>query len=149
MMGSCASAARKGCKSPMPCASETAVSSILRVGRSCVYSEGGCGSGRLTTGVVRHACRLRRDCTRGWGGSVGGFNPLRGAGVGERVKESSPPSFQTSGTATTVTENNRRELFHPRRRAVSCEAALRILSNGEACPPCGGDSGYFHSAIAK
>ena len=34
-----------------------------------------------------------------------------------------------------------RELFHPRRRAVSCEAALRILSNGEACPPCGGDSG--------
>ena len=34
-------------------------------------------------------------------------------------------------------------LFHPCRRAVSCEAALRILSNGEACPPCGGDSGYF------
>ena len=34
-----------------------------------------------------------------------------------------------------------RELFHPRRRAVSCEAALRILSNGESCPPCGGDSG--------
>ena len=60
---------------------------------------------------------------------------------GERVKESSPPSFRTSGAATAVTENNRRELFHPRRRAVSCEAALRILSNGEACPPGGGDSG--------
>ena len=41
------------------------------------------------------------------------------------------------------------ELFHPRRRAVSCEAALRILSSGESCPPCGGDSGYFHSACAK
>ena len=68
---------------------------------------------------------------------------------GEGVKESSPPSFRTSGAATAVTENNRRELFHPRRRAVSCEAALRILSYGEACPPCGGDSGYFPSAIAK
>ena len=48
-----------------------------------------------------------------------------------RVKEFSPPSFRTSGAATAVMENNRRELFHPRRRAVSCEAALRILSNGE------------------
>ena len=44
---------------------------------------------------------------------------------------------------------NDTELFHPRRRAVSCEAALRILSNGESCPPCGGDSGYFPSACAK
>ena len=69
--------------------------------------------------------------------------------AGEGVKESSPPSFRTSGAATAGTENNRRELFHPRRRAVSCEAALRILSNGEACPPCGGDSGYFPSACAK
>ena len=45
--------------------------------------------------------------------------------------------FRTSGAATAVTENNRRELFHPRRCAVSCEAALRILSNGKSCPPCG------------
>ena len=62
-----------------------------------------------------------------------GLGPLREhvLTTGERVKESSPPSFRTSGAATAVTENNRRELFHPRRRAVSCEAALRILSNGE------------------
>ena len=45
--------------------------------------------------------------------------------------------FRTSGAATAVTENNRRELFHPRRCAVSCEAALCILSNGKSCPPCG------------
>ena len=35
-MGSCASAARNGCKSPMPSASETASSNILRVGSSVI-----------------------------------------------------------------------------------------------------------------
>ena len=34
--------------------------------RYCVWTEGDCGSGSLTTGVVRHACRLRRDGTRGF-----------------------------------------------------------------------------------
>ena len=45
----------------------------------CGWTGSRCGSGRLTTGVVRHACRLRRDGTRrflvwgdyfcGWTGS--------------------------------------------------------------------------------
>ena len=43
--------------------------------------------------------------------------------------------------------HNDTELFHPRRCAVSCEAALRILSNGEACPPCGGDSGMTMGGV--
>ena len=30
----------------------------------CGWTGSRCGSGRLTTGVVRHACRLRRDGTR-------------------------------------------------------------------------------------
>ena len=30
----------------------------------CGWTGNRCGSGRLTTGVVRHACRLRRDGTR-------------------------------------------------------------------------------------
>ena len=70
-----------------------------------------------------------------------------------KLKELSPrppavrAAFRPAGAATAVTENNRRELFHPRRRAVSCEAALRILSNGEACPPCGGDSGMTMGGI--
>ena len=47
-------------------------------GAVAVWTEGGCGGEGLTTGVVRHACRLRRDGTRrflfggffcGWTGS--------------------------------------------------------------------------------
>ena len=33
----------------------------------CGWTGSGCGSHGLTTGVVRHACRLRRDGTRGLG----------------------------------------------------------------------------------
>ena len=33
-------------------------------GAVAVWTEGGCGGEGLTTGVVRHACRLRRDGTR-------------------------------------------------------------------------------------
>ena len=77
----------------------------------------------LTTGVV-----IRRR-------AVSGETARGGFGLGD--------SFTCSELG------NDTELFHPRRRAVSCEAALRILSNGEACPPCGGDSGYFPSACAK
>ena len=93
----------------------------------CGWTEGGCGGEGLTTGVVRHACRHRVTA--------------RGVFVlGD--------SFTRSELGND-TEDNRRELFHPRRRAVSCEAALRILSKGESCPPGGGDSGYFPSACAK
>ena len=78
-------------------------------------------------------CRLRRDGTRGWF-LFFLWRLLRCRG----------------GDCFTPAElGNDIELFHPRRRAVSCEAALRILSNGESCPPCGGDSGYFPSACAK
>ena len=154
----------------------------------------------LTTGVVRHACRLRRDGTRrflfggffcGWIGSrCGGMGwprerPATHAAAGAAARggfcfggffcgwtESRcggmcwPREWSDThaaagaaargvlvfglGDCFTRSElGNDTELFHPRRRTVSCEAALRILSNGEACPPCGGDSGYFPSACAK
>ena len=53
-------------------------SGFLFGGLFCGWTGIRCGSGRLTTGVVRHACRLRRDGTRrfwfggffcGWTGS--------------------------------------------------------------------------------
>ena len=58
----------------------------------------------------------------------------------ERVKQSSPPSFQTSGAATAVTENNRRELFHPRRpaarrRRMDARACGGLPPNSKHLPP--------------
>ena len=62
--------------------------SLIGGGGVAVCSEGGCGSGSLTTGVVRHACR-HRVTARGvlflWFG-VGGFNPLRGADAGASIR---------------------------------------------------------------
>ena len=93
-------------------------------GRFCVYSEGGCGS----------MCWPEdRPATHAAAGAA-----ARGALI-----------FCFGDCFTCPEFGNDTELFHPRRRAVFCEAALRILSNGESCPPCGGDSGYFHSACAK
>ena len=66
----------------------------------CGWTEGGCEGEGLTTGVVRHACRLRRDGTRRflvWGILLRlDWEPLRGhvLAAGEPVKES--PAGKTS-----------------------------------------------------
>ena len=82
----------------------------------------------LTTGVVRHACRLRRECERiplelRWEGKPAlrrGLCLFRGR-LRERECEA-----ELRGTHSQAELRNDTELFHPRRRAVSCEAELRI-----------------------
>ena len=58
----------------------------------------------------------------------------RGCGWGGLIRCAGRALERSFGAATAVTENTRRELFHPRRRAVSCEAALRILSRWGVMP---------------
>ena len=116
----------------------------------------------LAAGAASHACRLRRDGTRRFlfGGFFCGWIESRCGGMCWPREWSDTHAaagaaargvlvFGLGDCFTRSELGNDTELFHPRRRTVSCEAALRILSNGEACPPCGGDSGYFPSACAK
>ena len=60
------------------------------------------------------------------------------------MKESSPPSFQTFGAATAVTENFRRELFHPRRPL--CPAKRRFAFSRGVMPGLAAEFGYFRLA---
>ena len=62
----------------------------------CGWTGSRCGSQRLTTGVVRHACRLRRDGTRGFfvlGDSFAvGLGAVAGAGMRSRASRDAFPS---------------------------------------------------------